>query len=528
MTTSVLVADDVPAVRQALVELLESSEEFTVVGEASDGAEALRMVEELRPNIALMNIKMPEMDGIQATREISASTPKTTVIAYTAYEDAGLVREMVAAGAKGYILKGSDSEDVIDALLAAVRGQGVLSRAVTRPLLDDLERLYHEERRKADSLGGLVDHLQKVATTDYLTGLFNHRYFHERLEEEVAQAERHRLPLGLAILDIDDFKRTNDVFGHAKGDWLLQEVAKVIRDCLGPEVAAFRIGGDEFAVIAPGAALEQCRTLADAIRQSISERQLDTVGPQTVSAGVAMFPQHGAEKEDLIQAADFAMYFSKESGKNRTTVYDQSLEAPSRLAWRVREREEYMNAVMAVAAAIDARSEAVYRHSKNVSRYAVAIAKELDLPPTQVEVVRIGGLLHDTGKIGVPDRILKKPGGLDEEEWRLMKQHTSTGRAILGRGIPKPVVECVLYHHEQSDGKGYPEGLKGDEIPFSARIVRVADVFDAMTSDQPYRRALSTEETLAKMVAGRGTKFDADPLDALVALIQEEKLSLAA
>lgn len=528
MRTSLVVADDVPAVRQALVELLQSFGEFDVVGEACDGAEAVRMVEELRPAIVLMDIKMPEMDGIQATREISARVPKTTVIAYTAYEDAGLVREMVAAGAKGYILKGSDSEDVIDALLAAVAGQGVLSRAVTRPVLDDLERLYQEERRKADSLGGLVDHLQKVATTDYLTGLFNHRYFHERLDEEVAQAERHRLPLGLIILDIDDFKGTNDVYGHAKGDWLLQEVAKVIQDCLKPEVAAFRIGGDEFAVVAPGTDLERCQTLAEGLRQRIAANPLDTIGPQTVSAGVAMYPQHGAEKEDLIQAADFAMYRSKDDGKNRVTVYDQSLEAPSRLAWRVREREEYMNAVMAVVAAIDARSEAVHRHSQNVSRYAVAIAKELGLSPTQVEVVRIGGLLHDTGKIGVPDSILKKPGSLDEEEWALMKQHASTGRAILGRGIPKPVVECVLYHHEQPDGKGYPEGLKGDDIPFSARIVRVADVFDAMTTDQPYRRAFGTEETLAKLVAGRSAKYDADAVDALVALIQDQKLAAAA
>jgi diguanylate cyclase (GGDEF)-like protein/putative nucleotidyltransferase with HDIG domain len=486
------------------------------------------MVEELRPDIVLMDIKMPEMDGIQATREIHARVPKTTVIAYTAYEDAGLVREMVAAGAKGYILKGSESQDLVDALLAAVDGQGVLSRAVTRPVLDDLERLYHEERRKADSLGGLVDHLQKVATTDYLTGLFNHRYFHERLEEEVARAERRRLPLGLIILDIDDFKRTNDVYGHSKGDWLLQEVAKVMRDCLGPEVAAFRIGGDEFAVIAPGPDLEQCQALADATRQAISESRLDTVGPQTVSAGVAMYPQHAAEKEDLIQAADFAMYRSKEDGKNRVTVYDQSLEVPSRLAWRVRERQEYMGAVLAIAAAIDARSEAVYRHSQNVSRYAVAIAEYLGLPPTQVEVVRIGALLHDTGKIGVPDGILKKPGGLDEEEWALMKQHASKGRAILGRGIPKPVVECVVYHHEQPDGEGYPEGLKGDEIPFTARIVRVADVFEAMTTDQPYRAAFTTEEALAKLVAGRGTKFDADAIDALVALIQDERLSAAA
>lgn len=187
-----------------------------------------------------------------------------------------------------------------------------------------------------------------------------------------------------------------------------------------------------------------------------------------------------------------------------------------------------MNAVMAVVAAIDARSEAVHRHSQNVSRYAVAIAKELGLSPTQVEVVRIGGLLHDTGKIGVPDSILKKPGSLDEEEWALMKQHASTGRAILGRGIPKPVVECVLYHHEQPDGKGYPEGLKGDDIPFSARIVRVADVFDAMTTDQPYRRAFGTEETLAKLVAGRSAKYDADAVDALVALIQDQKLAAAA
>jgi diguanylate cyclase (GGDEF)-like protein len=217
-----------------------------------------------------MDIKMPEMDGIQATAEIHSRVPATTVVAYTAYEDAGLVREMVAAGAKGYILKGSDSDDVLEGLLAASTGQGVLSRAVTRPVLDELQRLYQEERRKADSLAGLVGHLQKVATTDYLTDLFNHRYFHERLEEEVAQSERRRLPLGVIVLDIDDFKQTNDTYGHAKGDWLLQEVAKLVRGCLGPAEAAFRVGGDEFAVVAPGADPERCRALADDICRVLS------------------------------------------------------------------------------------------------------------------------------------------------------------------------------------------------------------------------------------------------------------------
>lgn len=528
MKASVVVADDVPAVRQALLELLDSFEEFAVVGEAGDGAEAVRTVEELRPDIVLMDIRMPEMDGIQATAEIRQRVPNTTVIAYTAYEDAGLVREMVAAGAKGYILKGSDSNDLFEALLAASERQGVLSRTVTRPVLDDLERMYQEERRRADNLAGLVNRLQKVATTDYLTDLFNHRYFHERLEEEIAGVERRRQPLGLISLDIDDFKRMNDAHGHKRGDQLLQGMAKVILACLGPEETAFRVGGDEFTVVAPGADQERCLALAERICQAISSNQFDTVGPLTVSVGVAVYPQHGTEREDLIEAADFAMYRSKEDGKNRVTVYDQSLEVPSRLAWRVLGREQYMNAVLAVVAAIDARSEAVYRHSQNVSRYAVAIAEHLGLPATQVEVVRIGGLLHDTGKIGVPDGILKKPGELNDDEWALMRQHTSTGRSILGRGIPKPVVDCVLYHHEQPDGQGYPEGLEGDEIPFSARIVRVADAFEAMTTDQPYRKAMGTDEALSKLIAGRGTKFDADAVDALVALIRDNKLAEAA
>ena len=520
--TSVLIVDDVPGMRQAVAELLDSLDDFHVVGTAENGARAVTLSEELRPNLVLMDIKMPEMDGIEATKIIRHRLPNTTVVAYTAYEDAGLVREMIAAGAKGYVLKGSDSDELLDALAGAVQGQGAVSGAVTRPLLDDLERLYQEERQKADSLAGLVDHLQKVATTDSLTGLFNHRHFHERLEEEVARAERHRQTLGLIALDIDDFKSVNDNYGHAKGDEVLQQIAKVVGDRLDGGGLAFRVGGDEFSIIVSSTGTGDALAIAEALRAAIEGEQFDLLDRLTVSVGLAVYPENAAEKNELARAADFAMYRSKGDGKNRTTLYDPSLEAPPRQQRRAREREEYMNAVLAVAAAIGARSQAIYQHCQNVSRCAVAIAQHLGLSQTQIEVVRIGGLLHDAGKIGVPDEVLSKPGALNEEEWTMIHGHTNKGRSILGYGIPKPVVDTVMYHHEQPDGEGYPEGLKGDEIPFSARIVRVADVFDSLTADQPYRRAFTLQEALAKLNEGRGTKFDEDAVDALVALVEEQ------
>jgi len=235
-------------VRLALAELLESTAEFAVA-QAADGLEAIERVEEVSPTLVLMDVKMPVMDGVEATREIVRRHPGILVIAHTAYQDSSLVRDMIAAGAKGYVLKGSRGTQIVETLKAALNGEASVSPQVARPLLDDLEALYRREQQRAEKLATLVEQLQEAAITDHLTGLFNHRYFHEYLEGEISQARQSGQPLSLAMLDVDDFKLVNDQCGHAQGDVLLQHLAAHIRAHIRSDDMAFRVGGDEFAIV---------------------------------------------------------------------------------------------------------------------------------------------------------------------------------------------------------------------------------------------------------------------------------------
>jgi diguanylate cyclase (GGDEF)-like protein/putative nucleotidyltransferase with HDIG domain len=373
----------------------------------------------------------------------------------------------------------------------------VLSVALVGPLL--AIALYQRSTHRALRA-------MRLALTDPLTGLGNHRHFHERLQRELLSAEEQARPLTLCFVDIDDFKKVNDRFGHPSGDRVLSQVGARLRQ--GGE--AFRLGGDEFALLLVDHDETMALAAADSIVERIATVDFDHVGTVTVSAGLATFPMQGHGRDELIRLADSALYWAKEHGKNRVRLYRPEvveLSELKRLASGPDKAARY-RAAASLAKAVDARDTYTGSHSERVGELAAKVAKRLGLNAEQVELTRLAGSLHDLGKLAIPEEILRKPGTLTDSERLVLERHPQIGFRMLDSLGVDPVADLVLHHHERWDGAGYPDGLRGEEIPLGARIIFVTDAYDAMTSDRIYRPKLSSQEALAELERCAGTQFD--------------------
>ncbi len=350
----------------------------------------------------------------------------------------------------------------------------------------------------------------RLALTDPLTGLGNHRSFHERLQRELVAAEHAGTPVALCLFDLDDLKKINDQHGHPMGDAVLSQVASRLRQ--GGE--AFRLGGDEFAVLLPGHGEREASAVARSIVERIAALRIEGIDEVTVSGGVATFPSHGAGRDELIRLADSALYWAKEDGKNRVRAYaaesflranlEQFADSPDRAA-RYRAAES-------LAQTIDARDAYNGRHSQRVGEYAARIARRLGADEPTIELIRLGGSLHDLGKLAIPEELLRKPTALSDAERLVLERHPQIGYRMLESLGVDAVAECVLHHHERWDGTGYPNKLAGEQIPLAARIVFVADAYDAMTAARVagggHGEPRSQEEALAELERCAGTQFD--------------------
>jgi diguanylate cyclase (GGDEF)-like protein/putative nucleotidyltransferase with HDIG domain len=352
----------------------------------------------------------------------------------------------------------------------------------------------------------------RLALTDPLTGLGNHRHFHERLERELRHAHAKRLPLTLCLVDVDDFKRINDRFGHPAGDRVLSQIASRLRQT----GEAFRLGGDEFALLLPGYDENAALTAATSVVDRISTLELDQLGAVTVSAGVATSPVHAADRDELIRLADSALYWAKEYGKNRVRAYRPDvieLAELKRLASGP-DRAARFRAAASLARAVDARDVYTGSHSQRVADLAARTARRLGLPDEEVELTRLAASLHDLGKLAIPEEILRKPGPLTDPERMVLERHPQIGFRMLESLGVDPVAEWVLHHHERWDGSGYPDGLPGENIPLGARIIFVADAYDAMTSERVYRRRVTPDQAISELQRCAGTQFDPEIVDA--------------
>ncbi|MCK4697486.1 MAG: diguanylate cyclase, partial [Dehalococcoidia bacterium] len=369
----------------------------------------------------------------------------------------------------------------------------------------------------------LYSRLEQRSRIDELTGLFNRRHFEERLKEEVSRHSRYGDVLSIFMLDLDNFKAYNDTYGHPAGDILLGQMGKIVKGSVRNVDQAFRYGGDEFVIILPQTIREDAYVVAERVRMQIAKTMEKQAIAVTSSIGLANYPADGVVADELIDVADNALYHAKRAGGNRILASSDALsELPDEGGVHgTYAKRNGLSAVYALVSAVEAKDPYIYGHSRKVNTYAMALAESIGLSPDQVANVSTAALLHDIGKIGIPDKVLNKKGKLNEEDWRAVKAHPELGATII-RNIPHlvPCVNIVLYHHERWAGGGYPEGLKGEQIPIEARILAIADSFESMTSARPYRPALPLEETMKQLKQGAGLQFDPKLVDAFIRIVE--------
>jgi diguanylate cyclase (GGDEF)-like protein/putative nucleotidyltransferase with HDIG domain len=395
---------------------------------------------------------------------------------------------------------------------------------------------------------------QEQAITDGLTGVKTHRFLMEALSSEWKRSTRANRPFALVLMDLDRFKFVNDFYGHLEGDVVLQRVGHILeQNCRRSDVVA-RYGGDEFVILMPETTVEQARQLASKLRGWVASDPLLRDKNITASFGIAGFPVHGSTPQELIQVADSSMYLSKHQGGNSVSSaehYDASetkkwkkdvLEAylgvtlkrlfstgPEAFEEIYRRLEQFtrslaeqgaagdgdtlppavVETVTSLALAIDAKDHYTQGHSQKVSAYAVLIAQALSMDQEEVEELRLAALLHDIGKVGIPETILNKSGPLDASEWETMKTHTELGAKILEPLLAmKRIRLMVRHHHEFYDGTGYPDRLNGESIPYGARVIAIADAYDTITSARTYKKARTPDDAFMELERCAANQFD--------------------
>jgi diguanylate cyclase (GGDEF)-like protein len=371
-----------------------------------------------------------------------------------------------------------------------------------------------------DRLARLIGRLSDAAHRDPLTDLLNRRGFQTVFDMELERARRADQPLSLIVGDLDRFKRVNDAYGHAVGDIVLRYVAEAIKRAKRGFDSAARVGGEEFAVLAPDCDEHGAYMLAERIRAAVHEAVSEEreEAHLTISFGISTFPLHGQSADGLLRTADQALYAAKRLGRNRSVI--SSAEVPGVLARAPRssngETHVELASLLNLAEALDVRETGSASHCQRVGRFAELTARELGLPPESVERVRLAGILHDVGRVAFPDELLFKHGPLTDDEWAWVRAHPSIGARMVETTEYEDIRSWILFHHERPDGRGYPEGRGEDEVPLESAIIAVADAYEAITSERPYRPAYAADDAADELRRGAGRQFRADVVEALL------------
>lgn len=364
--------------------------------------------------------------------------------------------------------------------------------------------IYEQERKS-------IKRLEWLANIDGVTGVFNHRYFQSKLEEEITRADERGSTLGMLMIDLDNFKKFNDNYGHKAGDLLLSKTSEIFMNETKEQGIVCRYGGDEFAILLPDANSESILSVIEHIRKSFDkmthlEEYFTLPNKVTLSAGYSIYPYLARDKDALIMQSDSALYQAKNMGRNNVQLYRDIFED---IKFFFDSDEQLFGGLRVLLGTVSAKDKYTLGHSERVMDYAVMIARAIGLGGERIRLLKIAALLHDIGKVEIPESVLNKTGPLTEDEVNLLHKHSDYSVDILEplSGIDR-LIDSIKHHHERFDGKGYPTGIKGNNIPLEARILCVADSFDAMLSDRPYRKGMKIDEVVAELEANAGTQFD--------------------
>lgn len=431
-----------------------------------------------------------------------------------------------------------DGDEIVGLVLLSAKERSRSLNAVEIGFLETVTSIASIAMKNA----ALYEKMFREARIDPLTGVYNYRFFVEQLEEQFRSCGRECLTL--LYIDVDDFKLYNQLYGVGEGDAALCRIGEAITRCVGESGTVFRTSGKIFAVLLPYQDTQRGRTLAREIGKRVAEinavPERRRLKPLAVSVGICSAPYAASSAKELMDNADMAVYNAKQGGKDQIVIFRGASDlVPQHLAERTdaivdrieRGDGEYRTAlsmISALTAAIDAKDHYTFAHSKNVARYAATLAVASGLNDDQVRTIYAAGLLHDIGKISIPEAILKKTGKLEPDEYQLMKEHVNNSIEMI-RHLPEMdyLVPAVLGHHERWDGKGYPRGIAGEEIPVSARCLAIADVFDAMTTDRPYRKGLPLEYALEELRKGAGKQLDPRLTQVFIHLIRSRSIPLS-
>jgi diguanylate cyclase (GGDEF)-like protein len=474
---------------------------------ADNALEGISIAIDQKPDIILLDVMMPDIDGFETCRRLKADNRTSSI-------------PVIFVSAK------DQSEDKISGLkLGAID-------YVTKPF----------NKGELQARIGIVlqmmelqEKLLLLANTDELTKLANRRHFFQILDRELLQAKIRGGSVAVMMFDVDHFKHVNDTYGHQSGDKILQQVGKILNENIYPMDMAARYGGEEFVVMMPGMPVEIAMQRAQKLGMQIDKNNWEVNGNNisvTVSAGVAVFD--GADSitpYELIRRADDALYAAKNRGRNCVVAYDQLkpqelvkthdngdfLELQSKISSLAQQmKEQTLGVISAFTKAIIVKDPYLASHIENVKIYSEEIAKYMEVPQMLINQLRTASMLHDLGKIIIPNNILHKTTQLSDEELRTIQRHPIASADILAPiGVFNQEIVIIRHHHENFDGTGYPNGLVGRNIPFGSRILAVANVFDAMTSAKPWNpNPKSENEAVEEIVSLAGMQFDPEVVEA--------------
>jgi len=390
----------------------------------------------------------------------------------------------------------------------------------------------------------LYQEARLTSQTDALTGVGSRKLLEDKLQTECARAKRYKRKFSIAFIDLDNFKTINDVLGHAAGDDTLRKLAKCMKSQKrAPDVLA-RYGGDEFVILMPETKAEDAVRLLERIRNKVQEIKVVENLPMTISCGIAQNLSEAIDSpRELIRRADLALYEAKSAGRNCVKVWDKTMskaindndietEKIKKLQRRiaglsVQAEKVFIQSIWGLVQALEAKDSYTRKHSENVMHYAVGIATTMKIAPKQLEVIRRAAMIHDIGKIGIPDAILSKTGELTPRERTIIEQHPLVAVRILDKmTFLEQEIAIVRHHHEKWNGQGYPDGLSYNSIPLGARIMAVADTFDALTSKRPYHNARSLDKAIEILVDSSGYDYERRSVKGMVAWVQKVRSEL--